>query len=57
MIKRVFTMLLTDLQKFINLVLKLAQLPVPCSHYSCISKRTKTVNITFKTKSKRSIST
>ncbi|ATF08735.1 Mobile element protein [Candidatus Enterovibrio altilux] len=26
-----------------------------CLHYSCISKQTKTVNVTFKTKNKGSI--
>ncbi|ATF08570.1 Mobile element protein [Candidatus Enterovibrio altilux] len=27
-----------------------SSLPLPCPHYPCISKRAKTVNVTFKTK-------
>ncbi len=46
---------LRGLQEFINSVFKLAQLPLSCPHYSCISKRAKTVNITFKPKAKRAI--
>ncbi|ATF10409.1 Mobile element protein [Candidatus Enterovibrio altilux] len=38
------------LQGFINSVFKLTQLPLSCPHYSCISKRAKMVNVTFKTK-------
>ncbi|ATF10417.1 Mobile element protein [Candidatus Enterovibrio altilux] len=43
------------LQGFINTVSKLAQLSLSCSHYSCISKRIKTVNVKFKAKTKGSI--
>ncbi|ATF08565.1 Mobile element protein [Candidatus Enterovibrio altilux] len=55
MVKCIFAMPWRDLQGFINFVFKLVQLPLPCSHYSCISKRVKTVNVTFKTKNKESI--
>ncbi|ATF09597.1 Mobile element protein [Candidatus Enterovibrio altilux] len=41
--------------KLINFVFTFAQLPLLCPHYSCISKRTKIVNVTFKTKNKGSI--
>ncbi|ATF09145.1 Mobile element protein [Candidatus Enterovibrio altilux] len=34
MVKCVFSMPLVGLQKFINSVFKLAQLPLSCSHYS-----------------------
>ncbi|ATF09118.1 Mobile element protein [Candidatus Enterovibrio altilux] len=34
---------------------KFPQLPLSCSHYSCISKHAKTVNATFNTKIKRAI--
>lgn len=46
---------LRGLQGFINSIFKLAQLPLLCSHYSCISKRAKTVNVDFKTKTKGTI--
>jgi hypothetical protein len=55
MVKRVFSMPLRGLQGFINSVFKLAQLPLSCPHYSCISKRAKTVNVTFKPKTKGAI--
>ncbi|WP_394336775.1 hypothetical protein [Candidatus Enterovibrio altilux] len=32
-----------------------AQLPLPCPCYSCISKRVRMVNVTFKTKNKGTI--
>ncbi|ATF10265.1 Mobile element protein [Candidatus Enterovibrio altilux] len=51
-VKCVFSILLKSLQGFINSIFKLAQLPFSCPHYSCISKRTKTVNVAFKTKIK-----
>ncbi len=52
MVKRVFSMPLRSLQGFINSIFKLAQLPLSCPHYSCISKRAKAVNVTFKTRKK-----
>ncbi|ATF10383.1 Mobile element protein [Candidatus Enterovibrio altilux] len=45
---------LRSLQRFINSIFKFAQLPLSCSHCTCISKRTKTVSVTFKTKNKGS---
>lgn len=55
MVKRVFSLPLRGLQGFINSIFKLAQLPLSCPHYSCISKRAKTVNVAFKTKTKATI--
>ncbi len=55
MVKRVFSMPLRGLQGFINSIFKLAQLPLSCPHYSCISKQAKTVNVEFKTKTKETI--
>lgn len=43
------------LQGFIKSIFKLAQLPLSCPHYSCISKRAKTVNVAFKTKTKGTV--
>ncbi|WP_425667491.1 IS5 family transposase [Vibrio tubiashii] len=54
-VKRVFSLPLRGLQGFINSIFKLAQLPLSCPHYSCISKRAKTVNVAFKTKTKGTI--
>ncbi|TPE53425.1 transposase, partial [Shewanella sp. LC2] len=48
MVKRVFSMPLRALQGFINSVFKLADIPLSCPHYTCISKRAKTVKIAFK---------
>lgn len=55
MVKRVFSLPLRGLQGFINSIFKLAQLLLSCPHYSCISKRAKTVNVAFKTKTKGTI--
>ncbi|ATF09496.1 Mobile element protein [Candidatus Enterovibrio altilux] len=44
-------------QAFINFVCQLAQLSLSYPHYSCISKQTKMVNVTFKTKIKKPSST
>ncbi|HAS8246700.1 TPA: IS5 family transposase [Vibrio vulnificus] len=55
MVKRVFSMPLRGLQGFINSIFKLAELPLSCPHYSCISKLAKTVNVAFKTKTKGTI--
>ncbi|ATF09758.1 Mobile element protein [Candidatus Enterovibrio altilux] len=46
---------LSSLPKFINFVFKLAQLPLSCPHYSCMSKRIKMVDVPFKMKKKGSI--
>ncbi|ATF10328.1 Mobile element protein [Candidatus Enterovibrio altilux] len=55
MVKCVFSMPLRGLQGFINSVFKLAQLLASYLHYSCISKRVKMINVTFKRKNKGSI--
>ncbi|MGL1292399.1 transposase [Vibrio parahaemolyticus] len=47
MVKHVFSLPLRCLQGLINSIFKLTQLPLLCPHYSCISKRAKTVNISF----------
>ncbi len=46
---------LRGLQGFINSIFKLALLPLSYPHYSCISKRARTVNAAFKTKTKGTI--
>lgn len=48
MVKRVFSMPLRALQGFINSVFLLAQVPLACPHYTCISKRAKSVEVSFK---------
>ncbi|ATF10330.1 Mobile element protein [Candidatus Enterovibrio altilux] len=48
MVKCVFLMPLICLQGFINSVSKRTQQPLPCPHHSCIRKRTKMINVTFK---------
>ncbi len=55
MVKRIFAMPLRALQGFINSVFQLAKVPLVCPHYTCISKRAKTVNISFKTKTRGAI--
>ncbi|ATF09965.1 transposase [Candidatus Enterovibrio altilux] len=40
-----FSMPLISLQGFINFVFKLTRFSLLCSHYLCISKQTKTVNV------------
>ncbi|ATF09767.1 Mobile element protein [Candidatus Enterovibrio altilux] len=55
MVKCIFSMPLKALQGFINSICNLARLSFSCPHYSCISKRAKIVNITFKTKTKKII--
>ena len=55
MVKRVFSMPLRALQGFINSVFRLAQIPLSCPHYSCISKRAKSVNVSFKPKTRGAI--
>ncbi|EGU36720.1 transposase [Vibrio ichthyoenteri ATCC 700023] len=55
MVKRVFALPLRVLRGFINFIFKLAQLPLSCPRYSCISKRAKAVNVAFKIKTKGTI--
>ena len=52
MVKRVFSMPLRALQGFIDSLFKLANIPLTCPHYSCISRRAKQVGVSFKTKTK-----
>ncbi|ATF09167.1 Mobile element protein [Candidatus Enterovibrio altilux] len=54
-VKCVFLMPWRSLQGFINFIFKFIQLLLLCHDYSCISKRTKTVDVTCKTKNKGSI--
>ncbi|ATF09311.1 Mobile element protein [Candidatus Enterovibrio altilux] len=55
MVKRVFSMSLRGLLRFMNYVFKLALLPLSCHYYSYISKCAKTFNVAFKTKTKEMI--
>ena len=50
MVKRVFSMPSRALQGFLDLVFKLAHIPVICPHYTCISRRAKDVEISFTNK-------
>ncbi len=50
MVKRISSMPLRASQGFMDSVFQLAQLPLRCPHYSCISRRAKDVNVSFKTK-------
>ena len=48
MVKRVFSMPLRALQGFLDSVFKLANIPLVCPHYTCISRRAKEVEVSFK---------
>jgi hypothetical protein len=48
MVKRIFSLPLRALQGFIDSVFKLANVPLVCPHYTCISRRAKDVGIIFK---------
>jgi len=50
MVKRVFSMPLRALQGFIDSIFRLAHVPLSCPHYTCISRRAKQVEVSFKTK-------
>ncbi len=52
MIKRIFSMPFRASQGFIDSVFRLAQVPLSCPHYSCISRRAKDVDVSFKMKTK-----
>ncbi len=52
MVKRVFSMPLRALQDFLDSVFKLANIPLVCPHYICISRRAKEVEVSFKTKTR-----
>ncbi|HFG1637862.1 TPA: IS5 family transposase [Vibrio cholerae] len=55
MVKRVFSMPLRTLQGFIDSVFTLANVPIVCPHYSCISRRAKQVEVSFKPKTRGAI--
>ncbi len=55
MVKRVFSIPLRALQGFLDSVFKLANIPLVCPHYTCISRRAKEVEVSFKTKTRRTI--
>ncbi len=55
MVKRVFSMPLRALQGFLDSVFKLANLPLVCPHYTCICRRAKKVEVSFKTKTRGTI--
>lgn len=55
MVKRIFSMPLHASQGVIDFVFQLAQVPLSCPHYSCISRRAKDVDVRFKTKTKEPI--
>ncbi len=55
MVKRVFSMPLRALQGFLDSVFKLANIPLICPHDTCINRRAKEVEISFKTKTRSAI--
>ncbi|CAK1786117.1 hypothetical protein VCRA2110O318_150039 [Vibrio crassostreae] len=55
MVKRVFSMPLRALQGFIDSIFRLAHVPLSWSHYTCISRRAKQVEISFNTKTRGTI--
>nr|QLG01292.1 Mobile element protein [Klebsiella pneumoniae] len=48
-IKRVFRLTLRAAQGFIDSIFSLMNVPLRCPDYSCVSRRAKSVNISFKT--------
>ncbi|HGF5132331.1 IS5 family transposase [Vibrio parahaemolyticus] len=55
MVKRVFSMPLRVLQGLIDSVFSLANVPIVCPHSSCISRRAKQVEVSFKPKTRGAI--
>lgn len=55
MVKRVFSLSLRALQGFIDSRFALANIPLTCPHYTCISRRAKQVEVSFKPKTRGSI--
>lgn len=51
-VKRIFSLPLRALQGFIDSVFKLANVPLVCPHYTCISRRAKEVEVSFHTSSR-----
>ena len=54
-IKRVFRLTLRAAQGFIDTIFTLMGVPLRCPDYTCISKRAKSVNVSFKTPSRGEI--
>ena len=55
MVKRVFSMPLRALQGLLDSVFKRANIPLVCPHCTCISRRSKDVEFSFKTKTRGAI--
>tara|TARA_Y100000588_G_scaffold188919_1_gene202869 strand:+ start:2152 stop:2433 length:282 start_codon:yes stop_codon:yes gene_type:complete len=55
MVKSVFSMQLRALQGFLDSVFKLANIPLVCPHYICISRRAKDGEVSFKTTTRSTI--
>ncbi|CAK2597387.1 Mobile element protein [Vibrio crassostreae] len=55
MVKRFFSMPLTALQGFSNSIFRVAHIPLSCPHHTCISRRAKKVDLSFKTKTRGAI--
>lgn len=49
MIKRVFRLTLRAAQGFIDFIFAMMDVPLRCPDYTCVSKRVKSVNVSFKT--------
>lgn len=47
MVKHIFSLPLRTLQGLIDSVFRLANVPLSCPHYTCISRRTKDVEVCF----------
>ncbi len=54
-IKRVFRLTLRAAQGFIDSIFSLMNVPLRCPDYSCVSRRAKSVNISFKTSTRGEI--
>lgn len=55
MVKRIFSLPLRAFQGFINSIVKLANVPLVCPHYTCISRRAKGVEVNFKASTRGAI--
>lgn len=55
MVKRIFSLPLRALQGLIDSVFRLANVPLVCPHYTCISRRAKDVEVNFKTSTRGAI--
>lgn len=54
-VKRTFSLPLTALQGFIDSVFKLANVPLVCPHYTCLSRRAKNVEVNFQASTRGAI--